>query len=110
MDGSPQLLTNIQFAEAKKGYDRDQVDNDGVDWRGVARAMASNLKAGGVREGASTITMQLARNVWQEQLPQQEKTLHRKLLEVRIAREIETQGVPVVRLYRSDEVIQQLLA
>jgi len=30
MDGSPgtpQLLTNIQFAEAKKGYDRDQVDN-----------------------------------------------------------------------------------
>ena len=27
MDGSPQLLTNIQFAEAKKGYDRGQVDN-----------------------------------------------------------------------------------
>jgi DivIVA domain-containing protein len=27
MDGSPPLLTNIQFAEAKKGYDRDQVDN-----------------------------------------------------------------------------------
>ena len=28
MDGSPQLLTNIQFAEAKKkGYDREQVDN-----------------------------------------------------------------------------------
>ena len=27
MDGSPQLLNNIQFAEAKEGYDRDQVDN-----------------------------------------------------------------------------------
>lgn len=27
MDGTPQLLSNIQFSEAKKGYDRDQVDN-----------------------------------------------------------------------------------
>lgn len=27
MDGTPQLLTSVQFAEAKKGYDRDQVDN-----------------------------------------------------------------------------------
>ena len=27
MDGTPQLLTNIQFGEAKKGYYRDQVDN-----------------------------------------------------------------------------------
>ncbi len=27
MDGTQQLFTNIQFAEARKGYDREQVDN-----------------------------------------------------------------------------------
>jgi membrane carboxypeptidase/penicillin-binding protein len=42
--------------------DRRFFKHDGVDWRGFARSIVRNVKAGGVREGASTITMQVARN------------------------------------------------
>lgn len=61
----------------------------GVDWRRVPAAALANVLAGGVREGFSTITMQLARNVFAERLPARERTLTRKLLEIRVAREIE---------------------
>lgn len=56
----------------------------GVDWYGVGRAIASNLRAGGVREGASTITMQLARNVFLGNRAA-ERSWARKLLEWRYA-------------------------
>lgn len=36
----------------------------GLDLRGNARALAANLRAGGVRQGASTITQQLARGLF----------------------------------------------
>lgn len=36
----------------------------GVDWQGILRAALANLKAGGVRQGGSTITMQVARDVF----------------------------------------------
>lgn len=36
----------------------------GLDLRGNARAIAANLRAGGVRQGASTITQQLARGLF----------------------------------------------
>src|SRR5688572_27930634 len=42
--------------------DRRFFDHECVDWRGVVRATAVNVRALGVREGFSTITMQLARN------------------------------------------------
>jgi penicillin-binding protein 1A len=61
----------------------------GVDWRRVVGSAFANIKSGGYAQGFSTITMQLARNVWQDRLPQQERTLRRKLMEVRVAREIE---------------------
>jgi penicillin-binding protein 1A len=56
----------------------------GVDWYGVARATLANITAGSVREGASTITMQLARNVFLGNRAT-ERTLGRKLLEWRYA-------------------------
>jgi len=64
--------------------DRRFRTHHGVDWRGVARATVANVLAGGVREGASTITMQLARNVFLGNRAA-ERSWGRKLLEWRYA-------------------------
>ena len=37
-------------------------EHGGVDYMGVMRAAISNFTSGGVKQGASTITMQVARN------------------------------------------------
>ena len=58
----------------------------GIDPTGVLRAAYRNIFRN-KREGASTITMQLARNSFKELMSQ--KTLHRKLIEVMLARRIE---------------------
>lgn len=60
-------------------------EHGGVDISGVLRAAISNLTAGGVRQGASTITMQLARNFFLTR----ERTLSRKFNEVLLALKIE---------------------
>ncbi len=57
----------------------------GVDPIGIARAMARNAVHGLVREGASTITQQLARN----SLPLGGRNLHRKILEAFVALRME---------------------
>lgn len=57
----------------------------GVDYMGVMRAALANLTAGGAREGASTITMQVARNFFLSG----EKTLTRKFSEALLALKIE---------------------
>ena len=59
----------------------------GVDPIGVARAVVRNLMLGGFREGASTLTQQLARNSF----PLGGKNLHRKLIEAALAFRIETE-------------------
>ena len=53
----------------------------GVDPIGIVRAAASNLAAGGVRQGGSTLTQQLARNSF----PLGGQTIHRKVLEAALA-------------------------
>jgi penicillin-binding protein 1A len=72
----------------------------GVDWQGLVRAAASNLSAGGVREGGGTITMQLARNT----VLTSERTLRRKLKEVflalRLEREFSKQEILTLYLNR----------
>lgn len=60
-------------------------EHGGVDFMGVLRAAYSNLTAGTVRQGASTITMQVARNFFLTP----EKTLNRKFSEVLLAFKIE---------------------
>src|SRR6266487_2481278 len=57
----------------------------GVDYHGVLRAAYSNLVTGGKTQGASTITMQVARNFFLSR----EKTLTRKLYEALLAFKIE---------------------
>jgi penicillin-binding protein 1A len=53
----------------------------GIDPRGIARAAWSNIGAGGVRQGGSTITQQLAKNAFLDS----DRTAARKLREVMIA-------------------------
>jgi penicillin-binding protein 1A len=53
----------------------------GIDPRGIARAMWHNLRAGGVRQGGSTITQQLAKGAFLNS----DRTAARKLREVLIA-------------------------
>jgi len=53
----------------------------GIDPRGIARAMWTNTAAGGVRQGASTITQQLAKNAFLDS----DRTAARKIREVLIA-------------------------
>jgi penicillin-binding protein 1A len=61
----------------------------GLDFRRFVGAFLSNIRAGGVSEGGSTISMQLARNLFPEWLPYQDRTMRRKLMEARVARQIE---------------------
>lgn len=60
-------------------------EHSGVDFKGVARAIYSALSTGSVGQGASTITMQLARNSFLNA----EKTIDRKLKETLLATRLE---------------------
>ncbi len=60
-------------------------DHSGVDLVGVLRAALSNVTAGGKEQGASTITMQLARNFFLSS----EKSYTRKIYEILLALKIE---------------------
>ena len=69
--------------------DRRFYQHGGVDWQRFLGALFTNVKAGSVEEGGSTITMQLARNLFPEHLPYRERSIRRKAMEVRVARQIE---------------------
>lgn len=75
------LINAIVAAEDERFY-----QHGGVDYLGVARAALSNFTSGGVRQGASTITMQVARNFFLSK----EKTLTRKFNEMLLAFKIES--------------------
>ncbi|WP_345734749.1 PBP1A family penicillin-binding protein [Prosthecobacter algae] len=61
-------------------------DHGGIDYVGVARATVRNIKDRRVVQGASTITMQLARNSYPDL---NDRSFHRKMLEMMLARRIE---------------------
>jgi penicillin-binding protein 1A len=73
----------------------------GIDWVRVLGAAAHNIAAGGYAQGFSTLTMQLARNIFTEKISR-EKTLTRKLKEAKVAREIEA-------LYPKDKILELYL-
>jgi 1A family penicillin-binding protein len=68
--------------------DRRFYEHDGIDWRGFFRAIARNTTSLGVREGFSTITMQVAHNTFLADR-YHGRSLRRKLIEVRISRLLE---------------------
>ncbi|HVF73255.1 MAG TPA: PBP1A family penicillin-binding protein [Chthoniobacterales bacterium] len=60
-------------------------EHGGIDWRGIARALVRDIMSASAKEGASSITQQLARN----SLPLGGRTLSRKILEAMVALRIE---------------------
>ena len=82
--GEMPLLVQQAFIAAE---DRRFYDHDGVDGWGIARAVVTNVRQGSVREGASTITQQLARMVFLSQ----DRTITRKLKEAALALKLERQ-------------------
>ncbi|MBA3672883.1 MAG: PBP1A family penicillin-binding protein, partial [Gemmatimonadaceae bacterium] len=70
--------------------DRRFYQHNGLDWRGVFRATARNVRAMGVRQGFSTVTMQVARNSFLVN-KRYGRTMRRKLIELRLTRLIESE-------------------
>jgi len=68
--------------------DRRFYKHHGLDWRGVVRATGRNIRALGVREGFSTITMQAARNSFVVRR-YKNRSLAQKLVEMRVAKLME---------------------
>jgi len=58
-DVPPLLVATLQAVE-----DRDFKHHAGVDWTGILRALWVNLRHGEIRQGASTLTQQLVRNLY----------------------------------------------
>lgn len=60
LEAFPELLvTGVQAVE-----DRNFKHHHGIDWRGLARAMWRNISSGSIRQGGSTITQQMVRNLY----------------------------------------------
>jgi penicillin-binding protein 1A len=96
---SPDFLAAILSREDERFY-----NHGGVDWIGVGRAVVENLKRGGIEQGASTLTMQLARNSfplkskWLD-FSGKAQELDRKFLEVAVSYRIESH-------YSKQEILQ----
>ena len=77
---SPLFVTALLTREDTRFY-----QHGGIDWRGILRALVRDILSGSAKEGASSITQQLARN----SLPLGGRTISRKLLEAMVALRIE---------------------
>lgn len=77
----PKYLKQAILAAEDDGF----YEHGGVDYMGILRAAYSNLTAGGVRQGASTITMQVARNFFLTR----ERSYTRKFSEILLSFKIE---------------------
>ena len=86
-DDLPKNLINAVIAREDARF----YEHKGVDYKGVVRAVYENWRAGYTKQGASTLTQQLARNTFPEQLPPGDKTKERKILEMFVSLEIEKQ-------------------
>jgi len=88
IDKVPQKMIDALTA----GEDSRYFSHKGVDYIGILRAVKLNFEAGGVNQGASTITQQLARNAYnlkQEATVRKESGIDRKLVEAFLSRRIE---------------------
>ncbi len=90
------LLAAFLSVEDKRFF-----EHEGVDWYRAAGALVNDIRTLSFQEGFSTITMQLARNVFPEHLTR-EKTLRRKLWEIMLAWKIED-------AFDKDEILQLYL-
>ncbi|HWK89242.1 MAG TPA: PBP1A family penicillin-binding protein, partial [Longimicrobium sp.] len=97
LDRIPAHVSGAFLAVEDKRFYR----HGGVDYRRFFGALARDVKALSWSQGFSTVTMQLARNVFPEHLSRT-KTLRRKLWEVVLARKIESS-------FSKDEILEMYL-
>jgi len=93
---APELRAAFLSVEDKRFY-----QHHGIDYWRIPGAVVANLMALGWAQGFSTITMQLARNVWDQRIGF-EKVLTRKIREIRVALELE-------RTYSKDRIFELYL-
>jgi penicillin-binding protein 1A len=94
---SPYVKAAFVTTEDKRFY-----EHHGIDWYRVFGAIKNNVFKLRVAEGFSTITMQLARNLWPEDISGRDKSIRRKLREAHVAREIEA-------TYPKDKILELYL-
>ena len=92
-DVSPELKMAVLAIEDSHFY-----QHNGINPTSIGRAILSNLQAGGITEGASTITMQLVKNLFLAQ----DRTYNRKLAETVLALRIE-------QIFPKDEILEMYL-
>jgi len=80
-DQIPKAMVDAIVAEEDNRF----FEHHGVDYMGILRAAISNYHQGRVKQGASTVTQQLARNTFELK----ERSYRRKLLEMFLAQRIE---------------------
>ena len=83
-DMSPAVVSAFLNTEDKRFY-----QHHGIDWIRVFGAVKDIIVERRIAGGASTITMQLARNLWPEDISYRDRSPRRKLREARVALEIE---------------------
>ncbi|MEO8550928.1 MAG: transglycosylase domain-containing protein, partial [Kofleriaceae bacterium] len=91
----PIVIDSFVAAEDNKFW-----SHSGVDYWGMARAFVANLRAGHTKEGASTITQQVVKNM----LLTNERTFKRKIQEIILARRLEKALTKkeIITLYMND--------
>lgn len=90
---SPELKRAVLAIEDSNFY-----QHHGINPNSVGRAVVANFKSGGVVEGASTLTMQLVKNIFLTH----ERAFSRKLVEAVLA-------VRVEQVFSKDEIFQMYL-
>ncbi len=90
---SPELKMAVLAIEDSHFY-----QHNGINPTSIGRAILSNLEAGGITEGASTITMQLVKNLFLAQ----DRTYNRKLAETVLALRIE-------QIFPKDAILEMYL-
>ncbi len=90
---SPDLKRALLAIEDSHFY-----DHHGINPTSIGRAIAANFKSGGVVEGASTLTMQLVKNIFLSQ----QRTISRKLAEAVLA-------IRVEQVFNKEEILEMYL-
>ncbi|HEU5357729.1 MAG TPA: PBP1A family penicillin-binding protein [Gemmatimonadales bacterium] len=94
---SPAVIAAFLATEDKRFY-----QHHGIDWIRVFGAIKDILIERRIAGGASTITMQLAGNLWPEEINRSDRSFRRKLREAQVAMELE-------RTYPKDKILELYL-
>ncbi|CAN5922041.1 PBP1A family penicillin-binding protein [soil metagenome] len=106
-DLPPHVKLAVLAAEDANFY-----NHEGINYFGIARAFVVNLRSGRTRQGGSTITQQVVKNIL---LDTQERTYKRKMREALLARRLEEELCPTCgtdeegRKRRKDKILELYL-